>query len=157
MANESRPFSYRLEPAIDDLLNRLAERKRLTQSMMLEWLIIEAAKAEGLLETRDRPNAALFELFDLIRTTKIPAQSDFTKLVFQEIQETPKALRLWEQAVGVPAGENADRRRQFVNSRIGRFCKLHIDWDSHEEVILPRNAGMLIKGYTRLAPKRARK
>lgn len=149
MKTESKPYSYRLEPAIEEMLGKIAAENKLTKSMMLEWLIIEAARNMKLIP-KDDPSVKLVSLFDWIREENIPAQEDYTKVVFQRIQSTPDALRMWQNAVEPRRGERAEKRQQFVNARIGKFCKLNIGWESDEEVVLPKNAGMLIKGYTRL-------
>lgn len=147
------PFSLRLEPEVVTILHRLSERHRLPDSMMVERLIIEAARELKMLD-QDAPNVALFELCEWIRDRRrdepIDPHPDFTLTVFERIQGNPDALALWNKATTTRVGERVDKRIQWVNARIGRFCKHLIGWESGEKVVLARNAGKLIKGYTRL-------
>jgi hypothetical protein len=68
------------------------------------------------------------------------------------------SLRAWlhgkgwrEAAISPSTGVRADKRRQFVHQRIGRFIKDYLGLVSVEEVTIPRGSDALIRGYTRLS------
>jgi hypothetical protein len=75
---------------------------------------------------------------------------DVTRTVFEWLQGAPRLMKVYEAAIAPPNGVQADKRRQFVHQRVGRFIKDHLGLVSLEEVTLPRGSGALIRGYTRL-------
>lgn len=153
MNSDPRLFSFRIEPAVEAALTKLAADANLTKPMMLEKLILDASVGKGFIKRND-PAVILWQLFDWIKyESGVVENQDYTRDVFAKIQSTPKALRFWEDATKHNPGERPEKRRQQINSRIGRFCKRLIDWESGPEVTLAKTAGMLIKGYTRLEPR----
>ena len=73
-------------------------------------------------------------------------------MMFERIQADKVALGLWQKATLPSASKTSAKRVQWVNARIGRFCKHLIGWASKKPVVLPKDAGKLIKGYTKLKP-----
>jgi hypothetical protein len=142
---------YRLSPDIAGILSSLAAGKNLSEVMVLESLIRKEAIKTGLIG-HDHPETAFGDLIEVVEGWAIPAHADFTLSVFERIESTPEALRLWEKAVAPLPGQNADKRRQSINQRLGRFCKRLIRWESTEEIQLGKGSVGLIKSYTRLKP-----
>ena len=158
-ASLSGPVSFRLEPAVVEVLGRIAKHHRLPDPLMLERLILDEGGRLGLLQSADEPNVALHELLrgiaDWLRDGHIREEADITLTVFRRIKEDQSMYRLWERATAQRRkGERAEKRRQWVNGRIARFNKHLIGWESAEEVTLPKNEGALIQGYTRFVKKR---
>lgn len=153
MSQEAGPVSFRLEPAVIDVLRRISNAHRLPEPLMLERLILEEGARLGKLTAADDPNAALHELLrgiaDLVRDGHIEAHPDITLTVFRRIKAEQDLCSLWERATKPRRGERPEKRRQWVNGRIARYNKHLIGWDSAEEVTLPKNEGALIQGYTR--------
>ena len=74
-----------------------------------------------------------------------------TLVVFNKLKESPRLMKVYEAAISPPRGIRADKRRQFVHQRVGRFIKDYLGLVSVEEVTLPRGSDALIRGYTRLS------
>lgn len=92
------------------------------------------------------------ELVNEIKQVAPPEHPDFTCQVFERIKSTPELKQLDDKATTPLPSQSADKRRQYVNQCIGRFCKRLIGWQSDEEVALAKDRGGLIKSYTRLKP-----
>jgi hypothetical protein len=142
---------YRLSPDIAEILGNIAKNKHFTEAMVLEMLIRQEAINLGIIGV-DHPETAFCNLINEVKGWAIPAHEDFTLRVFERIDSTPDVLRLWEQAVEPLPGQRADKRKQSVNQRLGRFCKRLIGWESGEEVQLGKGGIKLIRSYTRLKP-----
>ncbi len=142
---------YRLSPDIAEILSKLALDKNLSEAMVLENLIRKEA-VETKIIGDDHPEKAFGDLITIVEGWAIPAHADFTLHVFERIDSTPEALRLWEKAVVPLPGQRADKRRRSVNQRLGRFCKRLIRWESAEEIQLGKGSTGLIRSYTRLKP-----
>jgi hypothetical protein len=142
---------FRLSPDIAVILSKMAEERHFTEATVLEMLIRKEAIETGIIGA-DHPEAAFWYLVNVIKGWAIPAHEDFTRRVFEHIDSTPDALRLWEQAVTPLPGQRADKRKQWVNQRLGRFCKRLIGWESAEEVQLGKGSVALIQSFTRLKP-----
>ncbi len=157
MPNPSVPLSVRIDAGIAELLPRVAEEHGISVAILIEKLAVDEAEHLGLLPKGD-PRAALVELVDEVRTLLDDKQNaylardpDVTLSVFNMILHTPRLMKLYEGAISPPKGVRADKRRQFVHQRIGRFIKDHLGLVSVEEVTIPRGSDALIRGYTRLA------
>ena len=93
----------------------MAEEKHFSEAMVLEMLIRKKAIEMGiigpsvLVSHQRRPSVG------------DSAHEDFTLRIFERIASTPDALRLWEQAVTPLPEQQADKRKQSVNQRLGRF------------------------------------
>jgi len=151
MAKENDNALYRLSPDIAVILGNVAEAKHFSEAMVLEMLICKEAIEMGIIGA-DHPETAFGSLISVIEGWAIPAHEDFTLRVFERIASTPDIFRLWEQAVTPLPGQRADKRKQSVNQRLGRFCKRLIGWESAEEVQLGKGSIGLIRSYTRLKP-----
>jgi hypothetical protein len=145
---------YRLSPDIAVILVAMASKKRFSEAMVLEMLVLKEAIDMGIIGP-DHPETAYWHLVNLIEGWELPAHEDFTFHVFEKIASTPEALRLWEQAVTALPEQRADKRKQYVNQRLGRLCKRFIGWESAEEVQLGKESIGLIQSYTRLKPATA--
>jgi hypothetical protein len=157
MSNPSVALSVRLDASIADLLPKLAEEHKLNIALLIEKLVLRDAEDLGLLPKSD-PRAALVGLVDEVRQLLDDKQNaylakdpDVTLTVFNMIKQLPRLMRQYEAAISPPKGIRADKRRQFVHQRIGRFIKDHFGLISVEEVTLPRGSDALIRGYTRLS------
>ena len=148
MSEKKIPAAYRIVRPIAEILEEIAEEKKQSSSMVLEMLILKEAINMDIL-VKGSPDFALYELFNRIDNFNLPAEEKYTFNTFEEIKNTD-ALSLYTLAVTPVEGERADKRKQFVNQRIGRFCKKKIGWESDEEVTLPKGSNSLIKGYTKL-------
>ena len=113
---------YRLSPDIAEILSSLAVAKNLSEVMVLENLIRKEAITTGIIGD-EHPEKAFGDLIGVVEGWAIPAHADFTLHVFERIESMPEVLRLWEKAVAPLSGQRADKRRQSVNQRLGRFCK----------------------------------
>ena len=142
---------YRLSPDIAEILSSLAVGKNFSEVMVLENLIRKEAITTGIIGA-EHPEKAFGDLIEVVEGWAIPAHADFTLHVFKRIESMPEVLRLWEKAVAPSPGQRADKRRQSVNQRLGRFCKRLIRWESAEEIQLGKGSVGLIKSYTRLKP-----
>jgi hypothetical protein len=148
-ANSDAPF--RLPPEIADLLNKIAQAQGLSVPMVLEMLVRKEALEQGLIDT-GHPEAAFGRLIETIRGWALPAQADFTLSVFKRIESTPDTMALYEQAIVPLQAQRADKRKQAVNQRLGRFCKSLIGWESDEQIPVEKSSVGLIRRYTRLKP-----
>ena len=148
MSEKKIPAAYRIVRPIAETLEKVAEEKKQSSSMVLETLILKEAIDMGIV-VQGSPDFALFELFDRIDNFNLPPEEDYTFNTFEKIRNSD-ALRFYNLAVTPLDGERADKRKQFVNQRIGRFCKKKIGWESGDEVTLPKGSDALIKGYTKL-------
>jgi len=149
MEKENDNALYRLSPDIAAILGKVAEEKHFSEAMVLEMLIRKEA-IEMKIIGADHPETAFWSLINKIEGWAIPAHEDFILRVFERIASTPDALRLWEQAIKPLPEQRADKRKQSVNQRLGRFCKRLIGWESAEQVQLGKGSIELIQSYTRL-------
>ena len=145
--NDNTLFRLSSESAI--ILETMAAERHYSEAMFLEMLIFREAIAMKVVAA-DHQEAAFWRLISEIEGWAIPAQEDFTRKVFERIASEPTALRLWEQAVTPMPGQPADKRKQYINQRLGRFCKRLIGWESAEEVQLGKGSIGLISSFTRL-------
>jgi hypothetical protein len=146
--------SLRIDAAVAALLPRIAEEHGLNEALALEKLIVDKAASLGLVQ-KDSPGAALVALLVSIRghldsTPALAKDPDVTRTVFEWLQRSPRLMKVYEAAIAPPNGVQADKRRQFVHQRVGRFIKDYLGLVSLEEVTLPRGSNSLIRGYTRL-------
>jgi hypothetical protein len=146
---------FRISVEAAALLETVAKAKRFTESVMLEQLIRKEAVESGVISP-GHPEAAFSELVNEIKQVAPPEHPDFTCQVFEQVKSTPELKELYDKAITPLPSQSADKRRQYVNQCIGRFCKRLIGWQSDEEVTLAKDHGGLIKSYTRLKPPPAR-
>jgi hypothetical protein len=146
---------YRISVEAAALLETLAKAKHFTESMMIEQLIRKEAIETGVIST-EHPEAAYSELVNEITKVAPPEHPDFTFQVLEQIKSTPELKELYDKAATPLPSQSADKRRQYVNQSLGRFCKRLIGWESDVEVTLAKDHGGLIKSYTRLKPPPAR-
>ncbi len=155
MTTSSSLFSFRLDPSLVKILHAVAQHHCLSPAMMIERLVLEEAKRLGLVQPNN-PTASLHDLLNwvngLYMAGTVVANPHFTRIVFEHLQADPVGLQFWMHATTPLPGEKAAKRRQYVNARVGKYCKALIGWKSDKEVVLPKNAGLLIKGYTQLRP-----
>jgi len=154
MTPSSVLVSLRIDAAVASLLPRIAEWNELTDALAFEKLLLDEAEHLGLVR-KNTPGGALIALLEAIRehidgSRSLPKNPDVTLMVFIWIKTTPRLLKLYEAAISPPPGVRADKRRQFVHQRVGRFIKDHLGLVALEEVTLPRDSEALIRGYTRL-------
>jgi len=154
MSHSSTLISVRIDDAVAPLLPRIAEEHGLPEALTIEKLIIEEAEHLNLLP-KGSPSSKLVDLLDLIRQhldskPMLARDPDVTLTVFNWIREAPSRMKVYEAAITAPPGVRADKRRQFVHQRVGRFIKDYLGLVSLEEVTLPRGSDALIRGYTRL-------
>lgn len=142
---------YRLSPDIAEILEKVADKKHFSEAMVLEMLIRKEATAMGIIGA-GHPEAAFMYLIEAVEGWGMAAHEDFTLKVFERIKSTPDVMELWEGAITPLPGQRADKRKQYVNQRLGRFCKRLIGWESAEEVQLGKGSIDLISSYTRLKP-----
>lgn len=157
MTNPSASLSLRIDAGIADLLPKVADEYGLSVALLIEKLAVEEAAVLGLLPKSD-PRGALVVLVDEVRKLLDEPQNaylakdpDVTLVVFNKIKESPRLMKVYEAAISPPKGIRADKRRQFVHQRVGRFIKDYLGLVSVEEVTLPRGSDALIRGYTRLS------
>lgn len=157
MTNPSVSLSIRIDKSIDDLLPKIANEHGLTVALLIEKLAVDEAAVLGLLPKTD-PRGALVALVDEVRklldepqNSYLAKDPDVTLTVFNKIKESPLLMKVYEAAISPPKGIRADKRRQFVHQRVGRFIKDYLGLVSVEEVTLPRGSDALIRGYTRLS------
>ena len=155
MINPSAALAIRIDASVADLLPLLAQKYELTVPLLVERLIVDKADEEGMLAKGD-PRKALRDLVAevglfLDQNPALAKDPDVTLAVFEAIRTSPGRMKTYERAVAPSKGVRADKRRQFVHQRIGRFVKDHFDLVSVEEVTLPRGSQALIRGYTRLS------
>ena len=142
---------FRLSPEVSAVLSQVAAAKNFSEQVVLEDLVRKEAIRMGIIQT-DHPEAALGELLEAIVQWGEPAHEDFTLRTFERIAATEEALRLWKRAITPLPGQRADKRRQSVNQRLGRFCKRLAGWESAEEKQLGTGSISLIRSFTRLKP-----
>jgi hypothetical protein len=157
MTNLSTSLSVRIDAGIAALLPKIAEEHGITVALLIEKLAIDEAEGLGLLPKND-PRGALVALVDEVRAlidepknAYLAKDPDVTLSVFNMIKDSPRVMKVYEAAIAPPKGIRADKRRQFVHQRVGRFIKDYLDLVSAEEVTLPRGSDALIRGYTRLS------
>lgn len=157
MTNPSVSLSIRIDKNIDDLLPKIADEHGLTVALLIEKLAVDEAAVLGLLPKTD-PRGALVVLVDEVRKLLDEPQNaylakdpDVTLTVFNKIKDSALLMNVYEAAISPPKGIRADKRRQFVHQRMGRFIKDYLGLVSVEEVTLPRGSDALIRGYTRLS------
>ncbi len=157
MTNPSVSISIRIDAGIEDLLRKVAEEHGISVALLIEKLAVDEATALDLLPKND-PRGALVVLVDEVRELLVDPQHaylakdpDVTLSVFNKIKESPRLMKVYEAAISPPKGIRADKRRQFVHQRLGRFIKDYLGLVSVEEVTLPRGSDALIRGYTRLS------
>lgn len=143
-----------MDAAVAALLPRIAEEHGLTEALAVEKLIIEEAEHLGVAQ-KNTPGGALIALLAEIRkhienTPFLARDPDVTLIVFNWIKMSPRLMKIYEAAIAPPPGVRADKRRQFVHQRVGRFIKDHLGLVSLEEMTLPRDSDALVRGYTRL-------
>jgi hypothetical protein len=137
------------------VLLQVAEEHGLTVAVLVEKLAIGEAEELGLLAKND-PRGSLVKLITEIgklldRSTELARDQDVTLTVFNKIKESPRLKKLHDEALAPPKNIRADKRRQFVHQRLGRFIKDYLGLIPVEEVTLPRASDALIRGYTRLS------
>jgi hypothetical protein len=157
MANPAVSLSVRIDAGIADLLRQVADEHGLSVALLIEKLAVDEAAVLGLLPKSD-PRGALVILVDEVRKLLDEPQNaylakdpDVTLIVFNKIKESPRLMKVYEAAISPPKGVRADKRRQFVHQRVGRFIKDYLELVSVEEVTLPRGSDALIRGYTKLS------
>jgi hypothetical protein len=155
MTDLSASLSMRIDTGIADLLRKIAEEHRMSVAMLIEKLVVDEAEALDLLPKGD-PRRALVTLVNEVRNLidgkpYLAKDPDVTLSVFTIIKQSPRLMKVYEAAISPPTGMRADKRRQFVHQRIGRFIKDYLGLVSVEEVTLPRGSDALIRGYTRLS------
>ena len=157
MTNPSVSLSIRIDKSIDALLPKIADEHYLTVALLIEKLAVAEAEKLGLLPKTD-PRGALVMLVDEVRklldephNAYLAKDPDVTLNVFIKIKQSALLMKVYEAAISPPKGVRADKRKQFVHQRLGRFIKDHLGLVSVEEVTLPRGSDALIRGYTRLS------
>lgn len=157
MTNPSTSLSVRIDAGIAQLLPKIAEEHGVTVALLIEKLAVDEAEQLGLLPKND-PRGALLSLVDEVRNlineprnAYLSKDPDVTLSVFNKIKDSPRLMKLYEAAISPQKGMRADKRRQFVHQRVGRFIKDYLGLVSVEEVTLPRGSDALIRGYTRLS------
>jgi hypothetical protein len=157
MTNPSVALSVRIDAGIAELLPKVAEEHGITVALLIEKLAIDEAAELGLLPKSDT-RAALVTLVDEVRKllddpqhAYLAKDPDVTLTVFTVIKDSPRLMKVYDAALSPPKGIRADKRRQFVHQRVGRFIKDYLGLVSVEEVTLPRGSDALIRGYTRLS------
>lgn len=157
MTNPSVSLSVRIDAAIADLLAKVAEEHGLSVALLIEKLAVDDAAELGLLPKSDQRGALVAlihevrSVLDDRRNAFLARDPDVTLTVFNMIKQSPRLMKVYEAAISPPQGVRADKRRQFVHQRVGRFIKDHLGLVSVEEVTLPRTSSALIRGYTRLS------
>lgn len=157
MTNPSVSLSVRIDAAIDGLLSKVAEEHGLSVALLIEKLAVDEAEELGLLPKSDRRGALVALIHEVRALLDDPQKAflardpDVTLTVFNAIKQSPRLMKVYEAAISPPSGVRADKRRQFVHQRVGRFIKDHLGLVSVEEVTLPRTSSALIRGYTRLS------
>jgi hypothetical protein len=152
--SSTEPVSLRIETGARALFRELAEHHGVTESVLLEHLTIEEAARLKLIGDKD-PRIAfkrlLEEITEHLKGLGSKIDEDITLHVFNWIKETPRLLKMHEDALK-PTGRamTPEQRRQFVHQRIGRFIKEFLGRESGDEVILPRGTEALIRSYTKL-------
>ena len=159
MQSSSRIVSFRIRTDVADRVEQLAQRRGVTQSRLVEELLIDAARAAKL-DTVDPndPNSALEELLEQVkqmigtRRGGGVLNEDVIFEVFSQVKHSAPLLRLHEAAMVAPAnsGQPPELRRQYVHQRISRFIKTFLGMRSLREVTLPRGSDALIRSYTKL-------
>lgn len=151
--------SFRIRADIAENVAPLAQRHGVTASQLIEKLLIEALRAEGVLDTDpEDPNAALDELLDYVKIRLTPRREarDTNRRaifeVFEEIRTTEPLTTLHARTIVPPAGStlSPEARRQYVHQRIARFVKTFLGMESVKEIAVPRGSQALIKSYTEL-------
>lgn len=157
MTNPSVSLSLRIDAGIAELLPKVAEEHGLSVALLIEKLAVDEAGVLGLLPKSD-PRGALVALVNEVRNLLDESQNaylakdpDVTLIVFNKIKDSPRLMKVYEAAISPPKGITADKRRQFVHQRLGRFIKDYLGLVSVEEVTIPRGSDALIRGYTRLS------
>lgn len=159
MTTTTSQVSFRIRADVAELIALFAQRHGITGSQLIEKLLIQALRAEGLFNAEpDDPNAALDELLDhvKIRLTVRRAARDTNKRaifeIFEEIRTTEPMRTLHERAIVPPVGSSLspEARRQYVHQRIARFVKTFLGMESVKEVAVPRGSLALIRSYTEL-------
>ena len=157
MTTPSVSLSVRIDAGIADLLPKVADEHGISVALLIEKLAVNEAAVLGLLPASDF-RGALVVLVDEVRKLLDDPQNaylakdpDVTLTVFNKIKESPRLMKVYEAAISPPKGIRADKRRQFVHQRLGRFIKDYLGLVSVEEVTLPRGSDALIRGYTRLS------
>lgn len=157
MTNPSVSLSVRIDASIAELLPKVAEEHGITVALLIEKLAVDEAEGLGLLPKND-PRGALVALIDEVRklinepqNAYLAKDPDVTLSVFNKIKDAPRLMKVYEAAISPPKGMRADKRRQFVHQRVGRFIKDYLGLVSVEEVTLSRGSDALIRGYTRLS------
>ena len=136
-------LQLRTEGWIVDLLEQIAKKRRQNTALVIETLITHAAVDEGLL-TKDSRKTSLLRLLEAVgelldENGAQRSNADVTLWVFQRIKDSSELVTLHKAALVPPSrGVTAEKRRQFVHQRIGRFVKEHLGLESGEEIILPR-------------------
>ena len=142
---------YRLAPNITEILEKVAKKMCCSESMVLERLVIKEAEKSHLIGEK-HPETAFWELISMIEGWPLPADKDYTLQVFQKIESTKEALYLYNLAIEPMPGMRADKRKQSVNQRLGRFCGHKYGWETDREVEVDDMICSLIRTYTRVKP-----
>lgn len=146
--------SYRIENSIHTLLRELAEERGVTESVLVEQLVVEEGQRSGMIKESD-PRAAfqklLGEIEGYLDSRRGRHDRAITLDVFNMIKDSTSLAKLHREALEPPsAGITSEQRRQFVHQRIGRYVKEYLGLESGREVVLPRGSEALIRSYTEL-------
>ena len=151
---------YRIRTDLAQAAKNLAQHRGVTESRLIEELLIEALREENLLEIdTDDPRAALEALLQELKIILEPSQNQRAAnaaailTTFNKIKDSPVLLKLYTAAMEVPPGvdQSAEGRRQYVHQRIARFVKTFLGMTSVREKPVPPGSIALIKSYTELA------
>jgi hypothetical protein len=151
--------SYRIRTDIAGRVEDLSKLRGITESRLIEELLVEAARAAKLdTVDPDDPNSALDELLEEVKQLITPRRGagvlneSVILEVFNQIKLSPALSKLHDAAIvpPTPSGLTAESRRQFVHQRVARFVKTFLGMRSIGEVTLPRGSEALIRSYTKL-------
>jgi hypothetical protein len=157
--SSTRPVSFRIRTDIASKIRPLAQRQGVTDSRLIENLLLEALRDTELDDVdADDPNASLDSLLEQVKLFLEPRRGagalneDVILEVFEEIRKSAALSKLHQAAIMplLVSGLTGDGRRQFVHQRIARFTKTFLGMLSLHEVTLPRSSAALIRSYTKL-------
>lgn len=149
---------FRLDTAAIELLGQLAADFGLTEAITVEKLILDQAKAAGLV-VGDSPSLALIALLEevgqiLDKHGGLRSDPDVMLRIYDRIRATPRLARLHAAALVPPSTDlPAEKRQQFVHQRIGRFVKDYLGLAPAEGAKSPLEKGTPRRSYTRLRPR----
>jgi hypothetical protein len=152
MSTSSVLFAIRIDKQVKDFVSIMATSDGLTEALFVERLLREEARSRRLVPAND-PGMAMMDLeseaalyLDGVRPI---ADEHVTRDLFAHIQGSPRLMALHGRAIRPPSSKiRAEKRRQYVHQRLGRFVKEYLGRRSLGEVLMP--PGALIRSYTRL-------